>query len=152
MCQNCDESEEEMKKDWVELRYIGGRHKKYPYRGPYLTYETGKIYLVPPYNRPLPYWEEVDETAKDAVEVDLGDIEAEDEVVESEAVEANTVEEVSSPSAGLTKAFSGAPPTEKDFIMGMDIRTLRGYIEGQGGEVDGRWGLDTLREEALKLQ
>ena len=148
MCQNCDESEDEMKKDWITLRFIGGRHLKYPNRGPYNSFETGKIYLVPPYYEPLPYWVEVNESEiVEVVEVDLGEVEEPPVVLESEVDE-----EIPPPSVGLTKKFGGAPPTEKDFIMSMDVRTLRGYIGGQGGRVDGRWGLETLREEALKLR
>ena len=151
MCQNCDESEEEMKQDWIKLRYIGGRHKKYPYRGPYLTYETGKVYLVPPENKTLLYWETVDKTEEADEETVEVEVDSEAEVDVEVVVETETEPEVQPPSPGLRK-FDGAPPTEKDFIMSMDVRTLRIYIEGQGGKVDGRWGLDKLREEALKDQ
>ena len=57
------------------------------------------------------------------------------------------------PSAGLTKTFNkGDPLTDNDFVLGMDDATLKHFIVGQGGKVDGRWGRDKLIEEARKLQ
>jgi len=145
MCENCDEDEEERRKGWLDMRFIGGKDKKYPYRGPWLTYETGKVYHVPPEYKTLLYWEDVDKAEN--VEEPEAEVEEAIEVIDEEKEP-----EVQLPSPGLHKSFDGAPPTEKDFIMSMDIPTLRVYIEGQGGKVDGRWGLKKLVEEALKLQ
>jgi len=147
MCENCPEDEEERKKDLVELRFTGGKHKKYPYRGPWLSFETGKVYLVPSEYKTLLYWEPVDKAEKN----EESEVEIEVEV-ETEVVDEEVETEIQLPSPGLNKAFDGTPPTEKDFIMSMDAPTLRVYIEGQGGKADGRWGLKKLVEEALKLQ
>lgn len=147
MCENCDEDEAERRKDWLDLRFIGGKHKKYPYRGPWLTYETGKVYHVSPEFKTLLYWEAVDKAEK------AEELEAEIEVeVKTEVIDEEAESEVQIPSSGLTKAYGGMPPTEEDFIMSMDIATLRVYIEGQRGKVDKRWGRKRLVEEALKLQ
>jgi len=145
MCENCDEDEAERGKDWLDLRFIGGKHLKYPYRGPWLSFETGKVYHVPPEYKSLLYWEAVDKTEKaDEAEVKI-EVEAEDIEEEAEL-------EIQLPSSGLTKAFGGDLPSFEDGIRSMDVATLRVYIEGQGGKVDGRWGPKKLVEEALKLQ
>ena len=143
MCEKCPD--EEWESEYLSLRFIGGRHLKYPYRGPYLSYETNKIYTVPPEYEQLPYWEVVS-----ASEI-IAEAETENEV-EPEIAEEETESDIQLPSPGLTKEFSGAPPTEMDFIMGMDDDTLRMYITGQRGKVDGRWGRKKLIEEALKRQ
>lgn len=117
---------------------------KYPYRGPYLSYETNKIYTVPPDYEQLPYWESISEA-------EIGE-ESKPEVEAVEEPEPDINTDIEIPSPGLTKRFGGMPPTERDFIMSMDEATLRVYIAGQGGKVDGRWGRKKLIEEALKLQ
>jgi len=145
MCENCDEDEAERKKDWLHMRFIGGRHLKHPYRGPYLSFETGEVYHVPPEYKTLLYWEAVDKAEK----ADEPEVEIE---VEAEVIDEELELDVQLPSPGLTKVFGGDLPSFEDGIKSMDTRTLRVYIEGQGGKVDKRWGQKRLIAEALKLQ
>lgn len=135
MCENCPE--EEMK--LVKLRFIGGKHKRGTERGPYRSFETNKIYMMRETYASLPYWEPIDKEGEEAAEVEI-DFE-------------NTDKEVPSKSRGLTREYGkGGPPSNDDFILGMDEEALKYFIEGNGGKVDGRWGRDRLVEEAKKLQ
>lgn len=127
----CDCDEE---KKLVKLRFTGGRHIARGPRGPYLSYETGKIYEVPVENEQLPYWESIDK--KPEVEIDLE----------------YSDKEVPSTSEGLTRGFDGRTPAPADFIMGMSDDQLKKFIEEHGGTVDGRWGRKKLEAEALTLQ
>lgn len=124
---------EDEKKETAQLRFIGGRHKKGIERGPFLSYETGKIYEVPAENVFVPWWEAVD---KEIIE--------EEEQIEEE--------EVATKSLGLTQRFTGDPPTEEDFFRDKSKRELRAYLESIGGKADGRWGEKKLIEEILKRQ
>lgn len=134
MCENCPDDEIEL----VELRFVGGAHVK-GRRGPYRSYETGKTYMMRPGYVGMPWWESLD--AKDAAVEDEPGSEYLKEIIEP------------APSRGLTKAFNqSTPPTDNDFIHGMDDATLKYFITGNGGKVDGRWGRTRLIEEAKKLQ
>ena len=134
-----DNPEEKVK--LVKLRFIGGRDKGGIRRGPYLSYDTGKIYSMPPEYAAVIYWELVDDDAVDEIEEMPQGFNYSDKDV------------IPEPSHGLTKDFNkSGPPADDDFINGMDTETLKRYIEAQGGEVDGRLGRDKLIEEAKKLQ
>jgi len=138
MCEDCPEAEEVT---LVKLRFIGGRHKRGILRGPYHSYETNKIYMMPPENASVPYWELVDGEAVEQTE----DVKQGFEYTDKELPPIQ--------SRGLTKAFNmEGPPSDDDFIFGMDDETLKHFIEGQGGKVDGRWGRESLIKEARKLQ
>lgn len=159
----------------VMLRFIGGFDKT-P-RGPYVQYETGKVYIVHEKfaNQEIyKYWEpcdknesleveEVDDgvfmTLADEVVVEEDETEdstdsAEDEVAVTEEVELE-------PSTGLdTLAYTinqegdmtaEAGFSEREAINGMDTATLQAYIVGNRGKVDKRWGRKRLIQEALKL-
>ena len=135
MCENCPEDEIEL----VPLRFVGGADKRGGKRGPYRSFITGQIYQMKPSYADVPWFEHPD-AKNDEREPAPGD-EYLDEVLSPP------------PSKGLTKAFNkGGPNTDDDFILGMDEPTLKYFIEGQGGKVDGRWGLTKLIEEARKLQ
>ena len=134
-----DNPEEKVK--LVKLRFIGGRGKGGIRRGPYRSYETGKIYMMKPENAAVPYWELVDDEEVEQTEYMKQGFEYTDKDVPLE------------PSRGLTRAFNvGGPPSDDDFIHGMDTDALKYFIEGNGGKVDGRWGRERLIEEAKKLQ
>jgi len=154
MCQNCPKKRTEWNKDWVELRFIGGRDKDREQRGPYLSFETNKIYLVPPRHEQYPYWEAVDKKKKEKKKKKSKPKPPEviEEKIEPEIIDEEPKQEIEPPSKGLTKKFGGTPPTHEDFIKGMDVKTLRNYIRGQLGKVDMRWGKTKLIEEALKIQ
>jgi hypothetical protein len=138
MCEDCPEGEEV---ELVKLRFIGGRHKRGILRGPYLSYETDKIYMMPLEYASVPYWELVDGEVVEQTE----DIKQGSEYTDDDAPTES--------SRGLTRAFNvEGPPSEDDFILGMDKETLKYYIAGQGGRVDGRWGRERLIKEARKLQ
>jgi hypothetical protein len=135
MCENCPDEEIEL----VKLRFVGGRHVK-GRRGPFRSFDTGKVYLMRPTYAELSWWEPVDSETVEQIEV-IDPRETTDEEIPS------------TPSRGLTKAFNvGAPLTDEDFIYGMDDEMLKYFIEGNGGKVDGRWGRNRLIEEAKKLQ
>ena len=157
------------------LRFIGGFGKT-P-RGPYVQYETGKVYLVHAKyaNKEIyPYWEPVDEEVyMEVEEVDDGfSLTRDDEiVVEEDETEASTdsvEDEVASteevelePSTGLdTLAYTinqsgdmteNTGFSEREAVNGMDVATLKAYIVGNHGKVDKRWGRKRLIQEALKL-
>lgn len=138
MCENCPE-EEEVK--LVKLRFIGGAGKRGILRGPYRSYETGKIYMMKPENAAVPYWELVDGEEVEQTEDMKQGFEYTDKEVPPE------------PSRGLTRAYNvDGLPSDDDFILGMDTDTLKYFIEGNGGKVDGRWGRERLIREAKKLQ
>lgn len=128
----CDCEEEEKK--LVKLRFTGGKHIKRGARGPYLSYDTGKIYEVSAENERLSYWEAIDEKIEIEIDLEYSDKDA------------------PSTSRGLTRGFTGRPPSPEDFIMGMDETQLKDFIKRNGGMVDGRWGIEKLRAEALALQ
>lgn len=127
----------------VKQRFIGGKDKPRALQGPYHSFETGKIYDIPIKYSKLPYWEIVEE-----------EFPTETEEVETEIGFEHTDKEVPPPRKprGLTKKFTGAPPSPKDFIEGMNEEDLRSFIGASGGRVDKRWGKKRLVEEALKLQ
>jgi len=137
-----------LNKDWVYLRFVGGKHLEMPKRGPYLSYETNGIYLVPPRNEAYEFWEPVkkSELKKITKKKRKKKVEPEPE----EVYEEPEIEEAP-PSQGL-KPFTNAPPSQEDFITSMDNETLRNYITGHGVKVDKRWGRKRLQEEALKIQ
>ena len=56
MCKNCPEDETKL----VELRFVGGKDKIGMDRGPFHSFETGKIYTVIAKNADLSFWEPVD--------------------------------------------------------------------------------------------
>jgi len=138
MCEGCPEEEEV---ELVPLRFIGGRGKRGIMRGPYHSYDTGEIYMMKPENALVPYWELVDgEAAEEAKNVAEGALYSDKEVPPIQ-------------SRGLTRPFNAVgPPSDDDFILGMDKDALKYFIEGNGGKVDGRWGWARLVEEARKLQ
>lgn len=128
-----DEKKEIVEKETAKLRFIGGQGKSGIFRGPFLSYETNRVYEVPAELVVTPYWEAVDGKI----------IEEEEKQVEKE--------EVAPASPGL-KQFSGQPPSERDFLLAMNGEQLKNYFANMGGKVDGRWGRDKLIEEILKLQ
>lgn len=127
---DCDEEEKKL----VKLRFIGGKYVRKGPRGPYLSYDTGKVYEVSAENEQLPYWESIEEKTEVEIDLEYSD------------------KEVPTPSRGLTRGFDGRSPTLEDFIMGMDETQLKNFITENGGTVDGRWGIEKLRAEALALQ
>jgi len=136
----CDDKEKETEeKETAKLRFIGGRHKRGIYRGPYLSYETNQVYEVPADYVTVPYWEAVD---GDEVEVEI---------------EVEEKEQIIPPSSGL-RAFNSAVPSERDFLLAMSDKQLKEYFMSLGGKVnldgkvDGRWGRNKLIEETMKLQ
>jgi len=135
MCENCPDEEIEL----IPLRFIGGADKGGRKRGPYRSFVTGQIYKMKPEYESVPWFESPD-ARKEEIPPEPGD---------------EYINEIISPppSPGLTKAFNqGDPQTDDDFVLGMDDATLKYFIVGQGGKVDGRWGRDKLIEEARKLQ
>jgi len=136
MCEDCPDEEIEL----VKLRFVGGAHIK-GRRGPFRSYETGKVYMMRPGYAELSWWEPVGGETDEQVEVEIQISEYTDKEVSSE------------PSRGLFKSFDnpGGPPSDDDFIYGMDTETLKYFITGNGGKVDGRWGRERLVEEARKL-
>ncbi len=135
MCENCPEDEIKL----IPLRFIGGADKGGRKRGPYRSYAYGDIYMMRPGYADVPWFEHPDAQGEEK-EAEPGD---------------EYINEIISPppSAGLTKSFNkGDPLTDNDFVLGMDDATLKHFIVGQGGKVDGRWGRDKLIEEARKLQ
>ena len=120
-------------KEFAKLRFVGGVSKRPT--GPYMSFETGKIYEVPAENEQLSYWEAVDE-----------------EMVEKEYAEQTEKEELPSKSRGLTRQFGSKPLSPEDFVLAMDDNALKSFVEEGGTKVDGRWGRKRLVEEALKLQ
>lgn len=138
MCEDCPKEGEEI--ELVKLRFIGGPDKRGILRGPFRSYETGRIYMMKPENAEVPYWELVDEDAEQTEDV-------------KQEFEYTDKEVPVKPSSGLTRVFNkDGLPSDDDFILGMDAETLKYFIEGNGGKVDGRWGRDKLIEEAKKLQ
>jgi len=146
MCEDCPDEENKL----VRLRFIGGRDKPYGLRGAYLSFETGKIYEVGEEALLDRCWERVDDEVEPKTEAEPEiSVEPEKEA-EIEPLDEEPLVENQSP--GLTREFNRMPPTPEDFIRNMGIKELKILIQSQGGKVDGRWGLERLREEALKLQ
>jgi len=125
---------EDERNEIVKLRFIGGEHKKGRERGPYKTYETGKVYELRKSLATVPWFELVDED------------------VEEETVVKSTDEKGYAPSKGLTRGFNGKLPLPEEFIYSMDDEQLKKFIEDHGGKVDGRWGRKKLEAEALAHQ
>lgn len=136
---------EDKEKNTILLRFIGGPRKPNRLRGPFRSFDTGKIYEMDERWAVLPYWERVDEK-----HVEIESVEKEPKIELTPEYSDKEVPEP--PSEGLTEAFRGRAPKPEDFIRKMDIEGLKALIAGQGGKVDGRWGINRLREEARKLQ
>jgi len=142
-CEGCGENKEY---GLVKLRFVGGVHKTPT--GPYIQYETGKIYEVSERNlnkEAYPYWELVEED-EECIECDEDEEESIDSTDSNQDDVTLSVEE---PPVGLMMEL-GQEGSKHELVMGMDVRTLRGYIQGNGGKVDNRWGRKRLIEEALK--
>jgi len=166
-CNGCGENKEY---GLVKLRFVGGLDKTPT--GPYVQYETGKIYEVSERNlnkKAYPYWETVTEEDLEAerqakIDLEYTDKEAPTPIDDEECIDCDEEESIDSTdtsqddvtvsveklSGGLTIEL-GQEGSKQELIMGMDVNTLRGYIQGNGGKVDGRWGPKKLIEEALKL-
>ena len=148
MCEDCPKEENKL----VELRFVGGRDKEGMDRGPFHSFETGKIYTVIAKNATLSFWEPVDGEVTEQTE----DVTPETLYTDKEVpAESPQIDEEVPPRAsqGLTRAFNQpGPPSGDDFVLGMDDEALKHFITGNGGKVDGRWGRDKLIEEAKKLQ
>lgn len=146
----------------VPLRFVGGKDKPRRLRGRFLTYETGKIYRMPPGKANAPFWVPATDEEFDAQEealakvgeesVDSTESEQDDIAISSELSEGKLedVEPPVEPSDGLHTEF-GTGITEEELIRGMDVALLKNYIVSNGGKVDGRWGRKRLVQEALKL-
>ena len=151
------------------LRFIGGFGRT-P-RGPYVQYETGKVYVVHAKyaNKEIyPYWEPVDEDEVSEETEDVDDEPSVDDEVKEDSTDSteddvatSADEEEHEPSEGLnTLAYTinqagsmteNTGFSEREAINGMDKDTLRAYIMGNHGTVDKRWGRKRLLQEALKL-
>ncbi len=134
-CENCPDEEVEL----IPLRFVGGRSAAGK-RGPYLAYDTGKIYMMKPGYANLPWWQSPDGETDEPKEGAEQDFKYTDKEVPNK------------PSRGLVRGFGSSPQTEEDFLYGMDDATLKHYIESNGGKIDGRWGRESLIREAKKLQ
>jgi len=143
-CNGCGENKEY---GLVKMRFVGGPYKEPT--GPYVQYETGKIYEISDRHlnkEAYPYWELVDED-EECVDCD----EEEDESVDStDSTRDNITLSLEESTDGLTLEL-GQEGSKQELVRGMDVVTLRGYIQANGGKVDGRWGPKKLIEEALKL-
>ena len=151
------------------LRFIGGFGRT-P-RGPYVQYETGKVYLVHAQfadKEMYPYWEPVDEDEVSEETEDVDDESSVDDEVKEDStdsteddVASSADEEEREPDEGLNmlaytidqggSMTENAGFSEHEAINGMDVATLQVYIAGNHGKVDKRWGRKKLIEEALKL-
>ena len=151
------------------LRFIGGFGRT-P-RGPYLQYETGKVYVVHAKfaNQDIyREWEPVDE--EEALEEPEGvddessvDDEGKEDSTDSteDDVASSADEDEHELGEGLTtlaytinqagSMTENAGFSEREGINGMDEDTLRAYIMGNHRKVDKRWGRKRLLQDALKL-
>ena len=155
----------------IKVRYIGKKGDKGSF-----TYETGRVYtlsarfankeayplfelvaIMPGTVIPEKYQYIVTRT-KIPVETELVKVpvvedepepESEEKAVETVEEEIPVIEE-SEQASSIVDSSLGL--TQSDRITGMDANTLKIYIRGMGGEVDNRWGLKRLIEEAQKLQ
>lgn len=146
-CIDCEKKEDENIR--VYLKFTGGPHRIPAERGPFNSFETGKVYRVVSRMADLPFWEATDEEPEVVADPPFLEEEPEEQEV---TIEVEDDPPLLEPSGGITRKFNGMPPSEADFFAGMDDETLKRVIELNGGKVDGRWKRDRLIKEALKLQ
>lgn len=163
MC-GCEDPE-----NFVKLKFIGGFHKRGLERGPYLSYTTDEVYVLPERyadKESYPHFEYVGDATEDEIEdpwrTRLGlkplppkpkpkkekfEVTGSTDSSEDESIDVVAL----SGEPEMTEFDSGGPPAVLEMLNGMDIGTLRVYVRGQGGQVDGRWGKNRLIQEALNL-
>ncbi|GAG17141.1 unnamed protein product [marine sediment metagenome] len=160
-CTDCSDPDYE---GTIKVRYIGNKGDKGSF-----TYEKGRVYtlsarhankeayplfelvaIMPGAVIPEKYQYIVKRVEVPVEMVVAPVVEDEPEPGADEVEEKIPVIEESEHASSIVDSSLGL--TQADRITGMDANTLKLYIRGMGGEVDNRWGLKRLIEEAQKLQ
>lgn len=170
MCE-CEEPTE-----FVKVKFIGGEHLKGMARGPYGTYKTGGVYVMPKRyanKKAYPFWEYIGDACEDEIPL-FWRKRMEEGMQKAELLFSNPTEltelseegeEQPAQSRGLTQIYGVATPEgirpvmERDKmaemseqrLLAMEDDLLKAFITNNAGkEPDGRWGRERLLEEARK--